>query len=92
MLSGSPRPHAILPRLAPAAVRPGGADLHAGDAADAVLDMGGMASFPRCGCSPAAPLSCAPSLPTSSAISGRSGRQASAPRTAPDRAGRTARR
>ena len=56
MLSGRARPHAVLPRLAPAAVRPGGADLHAGDAADAVLDMGGIWRVSRrCGSSPAAP-------------------------------------
>jgi drug/metabolite transporter (DMT)-like permease len=40
ILSGRPGPHAVLPRLAAAAVGPGGPDLDAGDAADAVLDMG----------------------------------------------------
>src|SRR6476469_8604137 len=46
MLSGRARPHAVLPRLAPAAVRPGRPDLHAGDAADAVLDMGRICRGP----------------------------------------------
>ncbi len=52
LLSGRARPHPVLPRLAPAAVGPGGADLHAGNAADAVLDLGGIWRLSRrCGCS-----------------------------------------
>ena len=48
VLPGRARPLAVLhARLAPAAVRPGGADRHAGDAADAVLGVAGVPGGPR---------------------------------------------
>ena len=93
MLSGRPRPHAVLPRLAPAAVRPGGADLHAGDAADAVLDMGGICRSPHAaGARRRRPGDGRRHCRHHRRYQDAAAVRLSAPRTAPDTAGRTARR
>ena len=56
VLSGRAGADAVLPRLAPVAVRPGRPDLDAGNAADAVLDLAGVCRGARaCGFSSAAP-------------------------------------